>query len=158
MSAPNAALRPVRWGPCQTSAMTTLRPDPVWRLRETAGAAVRELERVCEEVAGELMEAGAEPPFRVESADFSRADPIPALDCDHRCGRTRRPAHPGRPPSAMEDTCLRSPTDEPSPGSAAGAILGTEPRKGWSSPGPNGCAIRISGKYAPYVTAIKEVR
>ncbi|MBL7486687.1 hypothetical protein I6A60_29270 [Frankia sp. AgB1.9] len=49
------------------------RPD-LSRLGDVAAAGSRELDRVCEEVAAELVAAGVEPPFSLRSADL-RADP-----------------------------------------------------------------------------------
>jgi hypothetical protein len=60
--------------------MMTVPPDPVSRLRAAAGMGARELERVCEAVAGELVAAGVEPSFRVESVDWARDAILIAAD------------------------------------------------------------------------------
>jgi hypothetical protein len=56
------------------------------RLREVATQDSRELDRVCEDVARGLFEAGTEPPFELRSADFA-ADPF--LICADRYWRLR---------------------------------------------------------------------
>ncbi|KPM52563.1 hypothetical protein ACG83_30125 [Frankia sp. R43] len=70
--------------------MTTVPPDdPVSRLRAAAGA--RELERVCEEVAADLVAAGVEPSFRIESVDWAGDA---TLICADRYWRRRLLAEP----------------------------------------------------------------
>ncbi|OXM75050.1 MULTISPECIES: hypothetical protein [Amycolatopsis] len=55
-------------------------------LRQATTTGSRELDRICEAAAAELMAAGAEPPFEVGSADFA-ADPF--LICADRYWRLR---------------------------------------------------------------------
>lgn len=61
------------------------------RLGRLATADSRELDRECEEVARGLFEAGTEPPFRLQSADFA-GDPF--LICADRYWRLRFLDHP----------------------------------------------------------------
>ncbi|ETA02833.1 hypothetical protein ThrDRAFT_00017 [Frankia casuarinae] len=56
------------------------------RLGQAASADSRELDRVCEDVAAELIDANIEPPFRVSSADFVTD---PWLICADRYWRRR---------------------------------------------------------------------
>ncbi|WP_183091350.1 hypothetical protein [Streptomyces radicis] len=61
------------------------------RLSQVATEDSRELDRVCEEVARSLVEAGTEPPFRIGSANFT-GDPF--LICADRYWRLRFLARP----------------------------------------------------------------
>lgn len=51
------------------------------RLGQAASVDSRELDRVCEDIAAELIDANIEPPFRIPSADF---DTDPWLICFSR--------------------------------------------------------------------------
>lgn len=66
------------------------------RLRAAAGA--RELERVCEEVAAELVAAGVEPSFRIESVDWAGGA---TLICAERYWGRRLRTHPSVETAAL---------------------------------------------------------
>ncbi|WP_250285191.1 hypothetical protein [Frankia sp. CiP1_Cm_nod2] len=80
------------------------------RLGRVASADSRELDRVCEEVAAELIDADVEPPFRVPSADFATD---PWLICADRYWRRRLLHQPTVEVAARCARWLHDHTDPP---------------------------------------------